>query len=134
MTNKINFIQDYMSSAPVTHAVSLYHLFNALGTQLPQELEKHVPGICTLYIQTEQALCDYGVAYTSLSNIVPVTLEYKKGANVVMSNLVLPVRDFAVDTQKGCTSLDIVDKSRLNTSFESIRRRAPFRKESNKRK
>ena len=131
MTNKINFFQDYMSSAPVTNAVSLYHLFNALGTQLPQELEKHVPGICTLYIQTEQVLSDYGVAYTSLSNIVPVTLEYKKGANVVMSNLVLPVRDFAVDTQKGCTSLDIVDKSRLNASFEYIWWRALLGQEGN---
>ena len=131
MTNKINFFQDYMSSAPVTNAVSLYHLFNALGTQLPQELEKHVPGICTLYIQTEQVLSDYGVAYTSLSNIVPVTLEYKKGANVVMSNLVLPVRDFAVDTQKGCTSLDIVDKSRLNASFEYIRWRALLGQDGN---
>ena len=131
MTNKINFFQDYMSSAPVTNAVSLYHLFNALGTQLPQELEKHVPGICTLYIQTEQVLSDYGVSYTSLSNIVPVTLEYKKGANVVMSNLVLPVRDFAVDTQKGCTSLDIVDKSRLNASFEYIKWRALLGQDGN---
>lgn len=131
MTNKINFFQDYKNTAPVTNAVSLYYLFEALRAQMPQELEKHVPGICTLYIQTEQVLSDYGVAYTSLSNIVPITLEYKKGANVVMSNLVLPVRDFAVDTQKGCTSLDIVDKSRLNASFEYIRWRALLGQDGN---
>ena len=131
MTNKINFFQDYKNTAPVTNAVSLYYLFEALRAQMPQELEKHVPGICTLYIQTEQVLSDYGVAYTSLSNIVPVTLEYKKGANVAMSNSVLPVRDFAVDIQKGCTSLDIVDKSRLNASFEYIRWRALLGQEGN---
>ena len=102
-----------------------------IGSMLSQELEKHVPGICTLYIQTEQVLSDYGVAYTSLSNIVPVTLEYKKGANVAMSNLVLPVSDFTVDTQKGCTSLDIVDKSRLNASFEYIRWRALLGQDGN---
>ena len=131
MTNKINFFQDYKNTAPVTNAVSLYYLFEALRAQMPQELEKHVPGICTLYIQTEQVLSDYGVAYTSLSNIVPVTLEYKKGANVAMSNSVLPFRDFAVDIQKGCTSLDIVDKSRLNASFEYIRWRALLGQEGN---
>ena len=131
MTNKINFFQDYKNTAPVTNAVSLYYLFEALRAQMPQELEKHVPGLCTLYIQTEQVLSDYGVAYTSLSNIVPVTLEYKKGANVAMSNSVLPVRDFAVDIQKGCTSLDIVDKSRLNASFEYIRWRALLGQEGN---